>query len=55
MSTAVTVDHYHRFRDDDALMRELGVDSHRFSPSRTVRDREWERPAACQGAAGRRL
>ncbi|GAB3008635.1 GH1 family beta-glucosidase [Streptomyces pseudoechinosporeus] len=29
----VTVDHYHRFREDVALMRDLGVDSYRFSLS----------------------
>ena len=27
----VACDHYHRYRDDVALMRELGVDSYRFS------------------------
>ena len=27
----VTDDHYHRYRDDVALMRELGVDAYRFS------------------------
>lgn len=29
----LAVDHYHRFREDIALMRELGVDSYRFSMS----------------------
>ena len=29
----VAVDHYHRCREDIALMRDLGVDSHRFSMS----------------------
>ncbi|MFG2941215.1 GH1 family beta-glucosidase [Streptomyces sp. NPDC048282] len=29
----IAVDHYHRFREDIALMRDLGVDSYRFSLS----------------------
>ncbi|MER3387812.1 MAG: GH1 family beta-glucosidase [Microcella pacifica] len=29
----VAVDHYHRFRDDVALMKDLGLDSYRFSLS----------------------
>lgn len=29
--TTVTSDHYHRFREDIALMRELGLKSYRFS------------------------
>ena len=29
----VACDHYHRYRDDVALMRELGLDSYRFSTS----------------------
>lgn len=29
----VAVDHYHRFREDIAIMRDLGVDSYRFSLS----------------------
>lgn len=29
----VAVDHYHRYRDDVALMKELGLDSYRFSTS----------------------
>jgi len=32
-SPAVAVDHYHRMPDDVALMRELGLDSYRFSVS----------------------
>lgn len=32
-SAAVTTDHYHRYREDVALMRELGIDSYRFSLS----------------------
>jgi beta-glucosidase len=30
-SGAVACDHYHRFREDVALLKELGVDSYRFS------------------------
>ncbi|MCI1675169.1 MAG: GH1 family beta-glucosidase [Ancrocorticia sp.] len=30
---AIACDHYHRFRDDVALMAELGIDSYRFSVS----------------------
>src|SRR5699024_6305228 len=33
--TAVTTDHYHRYREDVALMGELGVDAYRFSLSWT--------------------
>lgn len=29
--TSVTADHYHRYREDVALMRELGLDAYRFS------------------------
>src|SRR5690606_11844437 len=29
----VAADHYHRYREDVALMRELGVDAYRFSIS----------------------
>ncbi len=32
-SPSVAVDHYHRMPDDVALMRELGLDSYRFSVS----------------------
>lgn len=32
-SPAVAVDHYHRMPDDVALMRELGLESYRFSVS----------------------
>ena len=31
----VACDHYHRYRDDVALMRELGLDSYRFSTYRS--------------------
>ena len=30
-TAAITADHYHRYREDVALMKELGVDSYRFS------------------------
>jgi beta-glucosidase len=30
-SAAVACDHYHRYREDVALMRELGVGAYRFS------------------------
>ncbi len=32
-NASVATDHYHRYREDVALMRELGVDSYRFSLS----------------------
>ncbi|MGL4859529.1 MAG: family 1 glycosylhydrolase, partial [Enterobacteriaceae bacterium] len=31
--TSVTSDHYHRFREDVALMKELGLTAYRFSIS----------------------
>ncbi len=40
----IAVDHYHRFREDVALMAEMGLQSYRFSISR---------PACCPPGAAR--
>lgn len=50
-TTAVTTDHYHRYREDVALMGELGVDAYRFSLSWTRLQPEGRGPLDAEGVA----
>jgi beta-glucosidase len=48
---SVATDHYHRFRDDVALMRDLGIDTYRFSVSWTRLQPHGRGPANPEGVA----
>lgn len=47
----VATDHYHRFREDVALMKELGIDTYRFSISWTRLQPHGRGPANPEGVA----
>ncbi|MGV8846213.1 GH1 family beta-glucosidase [Tessaracoccus sp.] len=49
--TSVTADHYHRYREDVELMRELGLDAYRFSFSWTRLQPNGRGPLNAKGAA----